>query len=65
MNDEIPSILIATVSFVVVAFVGFGLGSTVQRKKAVDAGVAEYQVDSKTGSTTFVYVTNYNNLTNK
>jgi len=60
VNDEDTNLLIGlALAFLVGAAVG-GCGGSIKtmdkaRNTAVEAGVGEWQVDPKTGATTFVY----------
>ncbi len=57
MNNTIASIvaILLIVSFCVGVVAGVGSEEKVQRKQAIDAGVAYYSVDSKTGRSFFNY----------
>jgi hypothetical protein len=50
------SLIMAMFMFLAIgAFSGYIVGTRVQRQAAVEAGVARYEVDPRTGETRFVY----------
>jgi hypothetical protein len=52
------SLVVAMFMFLAIAlgaFSGYIVGTRVQRQAAVEAGVARYEVDPRTGETRFVY----------
>lgn len=62
MENDTKEIFILVVGLIIGGIIGSYATNERKKKQAINAGVAIYTVDNKTGDTTFIYLSPTNNL---